>query len=281
MGFNMETFAFMALTSGFAEHWYHKPIPRDDVSQYANPCIGHRSLDARGVLGLILHYLNLTMHQISLQQIFALIPMTVSWYLLFGIHILLLTLHNMADAKICWLCRDKFEECSALVVAHGLKLPAQTSDDADIENATFNGWLSEHFISLVLTFSSQDKPHSFFNKFVLTTCISGIIIAARTNAPGSWHNSHECMTFNHKLLSYRQTAKWDTEACGDLIETCVHLHNLHAKRVGINQICTVYMNHWQATDEDLKVWHDFENMLFSKQRQKDRVTRFHVTLEYQ
>lgn len=41
------------------------------------------------------------------------------------------------------------------------------------------------------------------------------------------------------------------------------------------------MNHWQATDEDTEVWHDFENMLFSEQWQKDRVTRFHVTLEYQ
>lgn len=186
------------------------------------------------------------------------------------------------------------------------------------------------------------------------TCISGIIIAARTNAPGSWHDSRvakeiyaalrdhtpagyyimadtafpcgsndingrictplkqgqtlqgsaadieERMAFNRELLSYRQTAEWgmrslqgafgrlriplnisDKEARGDLIEICVHLHNLHSKKVGINQICTVYMNHWQATDEDTEVWHDFENMLFSEQWQKDRVTRFHVTLEYQ
>ncbi|KAG2130663.1 uncharacterized protein EDB93DRAFT_1263357 [Suillus bovinus] len=38
MGFDMDTFTFM-LTSGFAEHWYHTPIPRDDISQYANPRI--------------------------------------------------------------------------------------------------------------------------------------------------------------------------------------------------------------------------------------------------
>jgi hypothetical protein len=75
---------------------------------------------------------------------------------------------------------DEFEECSALVVARhprlqgafgsidGLKLPVQTSKDVDIENATFNGWLSEHFISSVLTFSSQGKSHLSLNRFVLT-----------------------------------------------------------------------------------------------------------------
>src|SRR6267154_4882715 len=80
MGFDMETFVFI-LTSGFAKHWYHTPIPRDNISQYANPRVEHRSLDAGGDLGLVLHYLNSTMHQISLQQIFALILTTVSRYL--------------------------------------------------------------------------------------------------------------------------------------------------------------------------------------------------------
>jgi hypothetical protein len=108
------------------------------------------------------------------------------------------------------------------------------------------------------------------------------------------------MAFNHELLSYQQTAEWgmqglqgafvrlhvpldvlDKEVQGDLIKTCVCLHNLCAKRVGINQIHTMYMNHWQATEEDIEIWQDFENMLFLDQRQKDRVTRFHVTLEYQ
>ncbi|KIK82175.1 hypothetical protein PAXRUDRAFT_14874 [Paxillus rubicundulus Ve08.2h10] len=55
---------------------------------------------------------------------------------------------------------------------NSLKLPVQTSDDIDIENATLNGWLSEHFISSVLVFSSQ-----------------GIVIAARTDAPENWNDS--------------------------------------------------------------------------------------------
>ncbi|KAG0702432.1 hypothetical protein DFH29DRAFT_758555, partial [Suillus ampliporus] len=36
MGFDVETFAFI-LTSGFAKHWCHTPIPRGDISRYANP----------------------------------------------------------------------------------------------------------------------------------------------------------------------------------------------------------------------------------------------------
>lgn len=180
-----------------------------------------------------------------------------------------------------------------------------------------------------------------------------MIIAARLNAPGSWHDSrvahqiyvslrnetppgyyivadtafprgsndiqgriraplkqgqriqgslaeiNEQMAFNRELLSYRQTAEWgmrglqgafgrlrvpleigNKDLRGDLIEICVRLHNLRAIRVGINQIRTVYLKHWQETDDDIAVWRDFENMLFAEQRQKDRVARFHITLEY-
>lgn len=116
---------------------------------------------------------------------------------------------------------------------------------------------------------------------------------------GSVAEIDERMAFNRELLSYRQTAEWgmrglqgafgrlrvpleiaNKEARGDLIEICVRLHNLRAIRVGINQIRTVYLKCWQDTDDDTAVWQDFENMLFSEQREKDRVSRFHVTLQY-
>jgi hypothetical protein len=41
----------------------------------------------------------------------------------------------------------------------GLNLASQTSDDEDIKNATYNGWLCEHFISSVLVFSPQGKQN--------------------------------------------------------------------------------------------------------------------------
>jgi len=37
----------------------------------------------------------------------------------------------------------------------GLSLPVQESDDPEIENATYNGWKSSHFISNVLVFSPE------------------------------------------------------------------------------------------------------------------------------
>ncbi|OAX30606.1 hypothetical protein K503DRAFT_778108 [Rhizopogon vinicolor AM-OR11-026] len=80
MDFDVRTFGFI-LTSGFASQWYELPIARTDISSHGNPQPNRRSLDAGGALGLILHYLNSTMHETSLQQIFALIPATVSRYL--------------------------------------------------------------------------------------------------------------------------------------------------------------------------------------------------------
>jgi hypothetical protein len=110
----------------------------------------------------------------------------------------------------------------------------------------------------------------------------------------------EAMAFNHELLSYRQTAEWGMHAIqgsfgrlqmplncnnnssrGDLIEICLRLHNLRTIKVGINQIRTVYMKHWQQTDEDIELWIGFETMLFSEQRKNDRVAHFHIALEYE
>jgi hypothetical protein len=66
---------------------------------------------------------------------------------------------------------------------------------------------------------------------------------------------------------------------GDLLETCVRSFNLRARRVGVNQIRTVYMPLWQQ-DSNEEVWKNFENMLFSDQRKNDRVSRFHTYVEY-
>ncbi|KAG2067553.1 hypothetical protein BDR04DRAFT_1212289 [Suillus decipiens] len=318
MGIDTQTFELI-LTSGFASQWYQKPITCPDINSHGIPCLNRCSLNAGGALGLILHYLNSTMQETSLQQIFALIPSTVSRYLTSGLPMLLQTLCSMADARIQWPQGPAFE------CIDGLKLPVQTSEDDEIENATYNGWLSEHFIT-----------------------------EARINAPGSWHDSHlashiytqlqlhtpanyyivadtafpcgmssidECihaplkhgqilcgsaaemveqMAFNCELLSYHQTAEWgmqaiqgafgrlclplnitNKEAHSNLIEVCLWLHNLCATHIGTNQIRTVYMKLWQATEDDMDVWQDFENMLFSEQRKKDQVSCFHVILQYQ
>ena len=77
IGVDVETFHTI-LDSGFQDCWDSTLIPRPDVASRVQPRLGARSLEASGALGLILHYLNSAMLEVSLQQIFALIPSTIS-----------------------------------------------------------------------------------------------------------------------------------------------------------------------------------------------------------
>jgi hypothetical protein len=98
MGFDVATFHGI-LDAGFATEWNTQPVPRNDVPQTAVPRPTHRSLDAADALGLVLHFLTSTMADISLVQIFALIPTTVSHFIQFSLTILLQTLRKMPDAN--------------------------------------------------------------------------------------------------------------------------------------------------------------------------------------
>jgi hypothetical protein len=168
MGFDVATFHII-LHHGFERLWNETPIPRCDVPTSSVPRVTRRSLDACGALGLILHYLNSTMLEASLSQIFAIIPTTVSRYIKFTLRIILFTLRRLKDARIQWPVGDEFQENNDLVLARhpllvgafgtmdGLNLPVQTSQDQELENATFNGWLQEHFISSVFAFGADGK----------------------------------------------------------------------------------------------------------------------------
>jgi hypothetical protein len=103
MGVNVETFNLNnILAAGFGRLWNESSIPRDDTAAIGVPRPNRRSLDAEGALGLVLHYLNSTMQEISLQQIFAIIPSTVSRYITFSLDIFLDTLRGMPDSAIHW-----------------------------------------------------------------------------------------------------------------------------------------------------------------------------------
>ncbi|GLB43937.1 putative DDE superfamily endonuclease [Lyophyllum shimeji] len=179
MGFDVATFDYI-LDAGFEYAWLATPIPRSDVSSEGNPRPGTRSLDAPSALGLLLHYLNSTMREVSLQQAFAIISSTCSRYITFGLQILNTILRHIEEAKIKFPRREEdFQELNDLIIARhprltgafasidGLKLAVQTSDDEEIENATFNGWLQEHFISSVLVFSLKG---SIFVVFFTLLC---------------------------------------------------------------------------------------------------------------
>jgi len=166
MGVDTSTFRTI-LEAGFGRLWHTLPIPRPDMRTAIHPRAGKRSLDAAGGLGLVLHWLSSTMRQVSLQQIFALVPSTVSRYLNFALSILLKVLRQMPDAAITWPRGDEFLELSGYVAMRhpllqgvfgsidGLNLPCQVSSDVEMENATYNGWLHSHFISSVIVFNSK------------------------------------------------------------------------------------------------------------------------------
>ncbi|KAJ4463949.1 hypothetical protein C8R41DRAFT_872275 [Lentinula lateritia] len=170
MGFDVQTFRFILEGRGhFAELWNNTPIPRVDVSNFGAPRIGGRSLDAAGALGLVLHYIGSAILESQLQQIFAIVPSVLSRYLKFSLGILLTVLQKMEEAKITLPSSvEKYEELSSLITDRhsllegafasidGLSLPVQVSDDPEIENATYNGWKTDHRITNVLMFSPKD-----------------------------------------------------------------------------------------------------------------------------
>ncbi|CDO68934.1 hypothetical protein BN946_scf185000.g77 [Trametes cinnabarina] len=197
MGIDVSTFHFI-LEHGFQRSWQMHPIERVDVDpSTAQPCPPRRSLDAAGALGLVFHWLTSSMRETSLQQIFALTPATTNRYLQTGIETLHNVLLTIPDALISWPTHmSEFQEYSDLITAlypllvgafgtvDGLNLPVQVSADQEIENATYNGWLHDHFVSNILTF-----------------CPKGTLLHAVLNAPGSWHDSHVARDLYDLLLT--------------------------------------------------------------------------------
>jgi hypothetical protein len=168
MGIDCNTFNYL-LESGFERLWNSNPIPRKEAVLGATPCPHRRSLDAAGGLGLALHWLSSTMTEYTLQTLFALIPSTVTRYIHFALKILTHVLQNsVPEAQINWPSTgDEFWHYSKLICTKysllwgafgfmdGLKLPLKVSSDPIWENATYNGWLHDHFISNVLVQSPE------------------------------------------------------------------------------------------------------------------------------
>ncbi|KAN0139515.1 hypothetical protein V8E53_002631 [Lactarius tabidus] len=101
MGFDVATFQLLLEGPGrFGEHWETTPIRRNDVSDAGYPRLQQCSLDGAGALGLVLHYLGSAMLDVSLQQIFALTPSVLSWYLKFAEEILYDVLLHVPEARI-------------------------------------------------------------------------------------------------------------------------------------------------------------------------------------
>ncbi|KAI0276460.1 hypothetical protein BC826DRAFT_976777, partial [Russula brevipes] len=224
MGFDVKTFNFI-IDSGFQELWDHTPIPRYDTSSSGNPRPRRRSLDVNGALGLVLHYLNSTVVELSLQEVFGLIPSTVSRYITFSLKILLNILRRIPDSRIQWpRNQQQFQNYTNLITARhprlheafatidGLNLMVETANDMDVENATYNGWLSEHFISSVIVFAPDERTPDGFYLIADTAfpwgmaSIEGRIVApmkAGQTITGTQEQIEEKAVFDREVISYR------------------------------------------------------------------------------
>ncbi|TFK80251.1 hypothetical protein K466DRAFT_452479, partial [Polyporus arcularius HHB13444] len=117
MGINVDTFHYI-LDHGFARKWNRHPIPRADANPGGLARLGRRSLDAAGALGLIYHYLSSAMPDTALQQIFALVPSTITRYRSWALKILLKVLRRIPSGRISWWKdADECAEDSALICA--------------------------------------------------------------------------------------------------------------------------------------------------------------------
>lgn len=182
------------LSSSFHKAFDTNPMPRY-LYTTSNPSklaayevrIYRRCVDAMGCLGLILHFLNSSGTQQTLQQIFALTPAVCSRYIRYGLELLVHALRNMKEAAMSWPGQniELLKEYESLIVqkhssllkgafgfVDGLHLPIQTSSDMATQNAFYNGWVHAHFTSNIFVFSPK-----------------GEISSATINALGSHHDS--------------------------------------------------------------------------------------------
>jgi hypothetical protein len=80
MGINVAILNYI-LKAGLAYRWNTMPIVWPEITAESEPQISACSLDAAGALGLVLQYLLSAIHYTSLEQIFAILPSTVSHYI--------------------------------------------------------------------------------------------------------------------------------------------------------------------------------------------------------
>ncbi|OWZ06289.1 DDE family endonuclease [Phytophthora megakarya] len=182
-----EESSILAITLAIAEHGRQEEgAARPD----------RRSLSPTAALGLGLHYLNSTMAEHSLQQIFAITPTVCSRYLFFVLNILRFVLLELPNAAIRWPKKTAiFADYSAMIEMHhprirkgfcfvdGLNLPVAQSLDENTQNAYYNGWTCSHYYSSFFAFAPD-----------------GSIIFCALNAPGSWHDAAVAQGFYKRLI---------------------------------------------------------------------------------
>ncbi|QRV84687.1 DDE superfamily endonuclease [Ceratobasidium sp. AG-Ba] len=210
LGINTATFELL-LAAGFRDGWDKYTIPRGDVNPNGQSRPGARSLDAEGALAATLYHLCSVVPDKSLEQMFAIVPSSLSRYLSRSVPLLLDVLKSMPEARISWPSRQEMKQSSEIITHRhpningafgfmdGLNLPCQTSGDAGEQSAMFNGWCRAHVVSNVLVFDPKVRWIAFSRYAKLIPGL-GMIVAATINAPGSWHDVRVANLDIYRLL---------------------------------------------------------------------------------
>lgn len=143
-----------------------------------------RKITAAGCLGLVLFWTRTSCYYWTIAGFFGLTGSPCELWLRFGKRMLLQVLRNRAEAKIQMPDQAKLEKyvgsiarlypslTNVAYVGDGLKILIEKSSDNVKQNAFYNGWKCDHFITNLFIFAPD-----------------GTIIAAILNCPGSLHDS--------------------------------------------------------------------------------------------
>jgi hypothetical protein len=118
----------------------------------------------------------------------------------------------------------------AFVSIDGLNLPVQNSDDEDIENATFNGWLHNHFVSSVLVFLPKGQLTSMHASFeLLLTYYYNVIRNCYSSKPQCTWKLARCVSStaylwetSHQYTSWFLPCSWHCFPMWDKPDLWVH-----------------------------------------------------------
>jgi hypothetical protein len=153
------------------------------------------SLDSHAKLGLILHYLNSSMMQKTLCQIFAVTEAIVSRDLNYMLNLLCEKLPTIPDAQIIWPNTNMMKSMSDAISSYhqnnyhifgfvdGVSFPIGDDSNPLMQNAYYNRWKGLCTVSNLIVYGAD-----------------GCIIWTRFNCPGSWHDAHLGIPLFRKLL---------------------------------------------------------------------------------
>ncbi|KAA1129102.1 hypothetical protein PGTUg99_029518 [Puccinia graminis f. sp. tritici] len=163
MGVDVRTFEELFIP--FSTRWYEEPIPWAD---HAVP-EGEAQMDPddpAGSLGLVLHWLCSTMHDSTLERLFAISPRAYAQSLRRGINSLLAVLKHHPSARIRWPTREEiFHEYSmsikqkypepkkAFGFSVGFNLPIGIPGEYDVEETYYNERADRYYYRNIFTFA--------------------------------------------------------------------------------------------------------------------------------